>query len=106
MNIVELAASKALAEGAQTITQIEIEVGSLAGVLVDSLDFCFEAAARNTLAQGADLKIVEVPAQGHCPHCEKRYTVESLLDECPDCGGFLHVVQGREMRVVSIVVDE
>ena len=58
ISIVELVSEKAQAAGARKITAIELEVGRLSGLMVEGLAFCFEAVARNTLAEckshGAD----------------------------------------------------
>ena len=53
MNIVDLAVTNARAESAQKINQIELDIGSLAGVMIDSLEFCFEAASKETIAEEA-----------------------------------------------------
>jgi Zn finger protein HypA/HybF involved in hydrogenase expression len=42
INIVEIACQTAKQNGAEEITSIEIDVGQLAGVLEDSLSFCFK----------------------------------------------------------------
>ncbi|MBL6985282.1 MAG: hydrogenase maturation nickel metallochaperone HypA, partial [Candidatus Thioglobus sp.] len=43
MNIVDIACKTAQQNGAHKIQSIEVEVGKLAGVLEDSLAFCFQA---------------------------------------------------------------
>lgn len=107
MNIVDLAVSKAQSEGSQKINQIEIEIGSLAGVMIDSLEFCFEAASKETIAEGADFKIIEVQGKGHCQGCDFSFAVDSLIAQCHKCNEYCVVItQGKELRVVSITVDE
>lgn len=107
MNIVDLAVSKAQAGGGRKINQIEVEIGSLAGVMTDSLEFCFEAASRETIAAEAYLKIIEVQGKGNCQGCGVVFPVESLMAQCPQCSEYcVSITQGRELRVVSITVDE
>ena len=107
INIVELVSEKAQAAGAQKITVIELEVGRLSGLMVEALAFCFEAAARNTPAEGAELLICEIDGQGNCLGCGHSFVVDSLLGQCPECGGYtVETVQGRELKVVSLTVDE
>ncbi|HSR36563.1 MAG TPA: hydrogenase maturation nickel metallochaperone HypA [Desulfurivibrionaceae bacterium] len=106
LNIVELVTGRAEAAGARTINRIELEVGTLAGVLVDSLRFCFEAAARETVAAGAELVIQEIGAFGRCPACGVAAAMAGLVFPCPACGQYLVLEKGRELRVVSITVDE
>ncbi len=47
-SIVDLAVAALNREGGSLVSEVEIEVGNLAGVMVDSLEFCLEAAARAT----------------------------------------------------------
>lgn len=107
INIVELVSKKARAAGAEKVTAIELEVGSLSGLMAEALVFCFEAAARNTLAEGAELLIREPAGLGNCLGCGHSFGVDSLLAQCPQCGGYaVETVQGRELKVISFTIDE
>jgi hydrogenase nickel incorporation protein HypA/HybF len=107
MNIVELVSAKAQDAGGQRVTSVELEAGTLSGVMVEALVFCFEAAARNTLAEGARLEVREVEGCGRCQGCGHSFALDSLLAQCPQCGGYgVETLQGRELKVVSLTVDE
>lgn len=106
LSIVELVSAEAEAAGANRINRIELEVGSLAGVLVDSLRFCLEAAMERSAAAGAELAIQEIGASGRCPACGVEGAMAGLITACPACGQYLALEKGRELRVVSITVDE
>lgn len=107
MNIIELAATAARAEGARAIESIELEIGIQAGVMIEALEFCFAAAARNTLAEGAQLKIHSIPARGRCLECDSECDISSFAEPCPQCGGFLfNLSHGRELRILAITIDE
>jgi len=106
LSIVELVVTEAKAAGARQVDRIELEVGTLSGVLVDSLRFCFEAAARETMAAGAELAVQEIAASGRCPACGEESPMAGLITDCPGCGQYLLLEKGRELRVVSITVDE
>jgi hydrogenase nickel incorporation protein HypA/HybF len=106
LSIMELVTTEAEAAGAQRVNRIELEVGALAGVLVDSLRFCLEAAVRGTVAAEAELAIHEIAAIGRCPACGANGPMTGLITPCAGCGQFLALEKGRELRVVSITVDE
>jgi len=107
VNIVELVSGKARDAGARTITAIELEVGKLSGLMPEALAFCFAAAARDTLAEGARLEIREVDGGGRCLDCGHAFVLDSLLAQCPQCEGYaVEIVQGRELQVISLTVDE
>ncbi len=106
LNIVELAMDYAKKENAQSIRQIDIDVGSLSGVLTDSLSFCFEAATKNTLAENATLAINSIPAKGECNNCNHQWNVEQLPCNCPKCGDyFVRLLAGKELQVKSITIN-
>jgi hydrogenase nickel incorporation protein HypA/HybF len=107
MGIVDLVTAKAEDGAAKKINQVELEVGQLSGVMVEALTFCFEAAAKDTLAQGAQLDVVRVEGRARCLACETSFAAESLVMQCPKCESYAtDIVQGKELRVLSLVVDE
>ena len=104
--ILRIVEDQARAAGAQVINSIELEIGQLAGIEIDSLPFCFEAARKGTLADKAELVIHDIPGMGYCPECGKNVPVEFHLAVCRECDkALVDVFQGRELRVKSINVD-
>ncbi len=107
MNIVDIACTKATEAGGTAIREIEVEVGRLAGVMVESLSFCFSAATHGTMAEGAELRIIDTPAEAECMECRTKFAIESCWGRCPSCDSWrLDVLKGRELRVLSITFDE
>jgi len=107
VNIVELVSEKAQGAGGGKITSIELEAGKLSGVMVEALHFCFEAASHNTPAEGARLEVREIDGLGNCLDCGYSFALDSLLGQCPQCGGYaVETVQGKELKVVSFTIDE
>jgi len=107
INIVDLVSAKAQAAGGKRITSVEIEAGKLSGVMIEALLFCFDAASRNTPAEGARPVVREVEGRGSCLACGHLFALDSLLAQCPQCGGYaVETVQGRELKVVSLTIDE
>jgi len=107
MNIVEIAVQTAAREKARKISTIELEIGPLAGVTVDALTFCFEAASRDTPAQGAELQIHSKKIFGRCLSCDLEHEILGFCDQCRECGGLLtHPQEGDGMRITAITVDD
>lgn len=107
MHIVDLAANRARAEGGRRVSAIEVEVGAMAGVMVEALEFCFEAAARNTPAEGAILATRLVEGRGTCLDCAASHPMRGVHETCPGCGGYLvHAEGGLELLLRSITIDE
>jgi hydrogenase nickel incorporation protein HypA/HybF len=55
--------------GATRIEAVEIELGAMRLVVPEALHTAWEAVRTDTLADGAVLKIEEVPAQAECRRC-------------------------------------
>jgi len=103
--IVAVADTEARKADATRVSRVVVEVGALAGVVTDSLAFCFPMACDGTLVEGADLCIEAVQARGWCQSCDEEYTMQELLDTCPTCGGFASELRaGQELRVRTIDV--
>ena len=107
INIVDLAVSEATSAGGQKINEIELSVGSLAGVMVDSLEFCFDAVVKGTPAEGARLRITETHGKGRCRNCDHEFQVDTFFAQCPQCKQYMvDIIQGKDLKIVSITVDE
>jgi hydrogenase nickel incorporation protein HypA/HybF len=86
------------------ILRVRVEVGQLAAVLPDSLRFCFEVCARGTVAEGAELEILETPGRAMCEACGDLITLASPFGRC-ECGGILRIVSGDELRVKDMEIE-
>lgn len=106
MSVIEAVVDKAREEGGGRITGIELVVGRLAGVQVESLRFCFDAATRDTLAEGAELLIEEREGRGRCEACGAEFAVSSFYAKCPSCGQFrVRIESGEELAVRSFTME-
>ena len=88
------------------VHQIRLDVGRLAGVDVEALRFAFGPATEGTLAEGAELVILESLGTGRCRTCGAEVEIEARFDPCPACGeGFVDVTGGTALRIKDIDVD-
>jgi hydrogenase nickel incorporation protein HypA/HybF len=82
---------------------VHVAIGRLSHVAPHALAFCFEAAARGTLVEGARLEIAQPDGSAWCPDCRAEVAIASRIDDCPRCGGAqLMVTGGEEMRVIEL----
>ncbi len=104
--VLKIVEDQARAAKATVINSIELEIGQLAGIEIASLQFCYEVAKKKTMAQDAELIVHSIPGRGHCPRCEKDFSVGFKMAVCPECEqAVMEIFQGRELRVLSINVD-
>lgn len=105
-SIVEIALRTAEGQQAEKVHSVTLEVGSLAGVVPDALQFCYEACSKETLLEGSLLIIDEVPARARCRDCAVEYPVTDLLSCCPGCNSVSSdLLCGEEMRIKEMEID-
>ncbi|WP_405860836.1 hydrogenase maturation nickel metallochaperone HypA [Streptomyces sp. NBC_00090] len=104
MAVVDQVETAARSRGATGVTSIRLDVGELAGVVADSLAFCFELACAGTVLEGAELITRTVPGTARCEPCAEVWNVgmpPRLL--CPGCGGAaVELVSGRELHIREV----
>lgn len=92
--------------GIKHVKKITLELGQLAAVDESALRFGFEAASKNTIAEGALLDIIKINGQGLCHHCQKTVLIKRYYDACPDCGKFeLTITHGEELRIKCMEIE-
>lgn len=106
-SVVAICAEQALTKGAGTrVTHVTLEVGKLSAVMPDALRFCFDVCAKDTLLEGAELEIIEIPGRARCLDCGGEMIVTQLFDTC-ECGSAsLVLISGEELKIKQMEVEE
>ncbi len=92
---------------ASRVTAVRVRVGDLAGIVVPSLDFCFEAIVAGTPWSGARLVVERVPAAAACLDCATEFATEAPGAGCPHCGGGrVRMTRGRELHVDAVDLSD
>lgn len=104
-SIVQLAEQNARQHQSEEIEELELEIGSLAGIEITSLDFALQCAVKDTMLANARIIRHDIQAEGRCGDCSKTFPVETLFSPCPACGSYcVNLLKGKELRIKSIVV--
>ena len=103
--ILDIALEEARKNGATRIAKVGLLIGEMAGVEASSLEFCFHALVKGTIAEGAELALARTPVVARCLDCGREDTVERYNFICPDCGGVRSLLSGRELRVAYVEMD-
>lgn len=89
------------------VRTVRVRVGELAGVVTDSLDFCFHAITTGTRLAGATLAIEEIPVTAECSACGAAFRVEDSRFACPACESpAIVITAGRELHLTEIELDD
>jgi hydrogenase nickel incorporation protein HypA/HybF len=106
ISIIELAEEEARKANATSISKIEVEIGDMAGIEKEALQFCWDSAIQGTMAGEAELVIHSVAGEAHCLECGTDFPIEHFFAECPSCKSYRYeVTKGKELRVSSLMVD-
>lgn len=106
-SIMQIVLDEAKKARARTVKSVSLKVGELAGVLPDSLSFCFAFLARSTIAEHAALTIEKVPARGRCDRCDRVFLIVNSRYQCEVCGNNrIELVSGNELQIARLEIED
>lgn len=106
LGILKIAEQEAAKAKASKVETIELEIGTLAGVELDALEFVWSAATKETILEHAKMEINTIQAEAKCIDCDHIFHVENYYDNCPTCqSNFKAILKGKELRVKSLEVS-
>jgi hydrogenase nickel incorporation protein HypA/HybF len=107
-SLVEVAEQAAANANIARVSAVHLRLGALAGVVKESLLFCYDVAAAGTRLEGSRLIIEEVPVKVRCERCvEGCEPLSPHSFQCPKYDLVAPVVvQGRELQIESLEYNE
>ena len=105
-SLIELIESEAAKQGFSRVRTVKLAVGALGHVDPEAMRFCFDAVARGTIVEGAQLAVSMVPGTAWCLDCARTVGVSERGAACPECGRYrLQVNGGEDLRLEELEVD-
>jgi hydrogenase nickel incorporation protein HypA/HybF len=105
MGIIDIAQKEAAKAGAQTVEEIELDIGTLSTVDMDAFDFAWTQGVKETLLEHSVKSVNRIEGLARCADCSIDFPIREVYDPCPSCGGhFVEILRGKELRVKSLVV--
>lgn len=106
-SIAETARGEQRSQRIGTLRSIGLRIGALAGILPDSLEFCFDAITKDTDLDGCSLAIEHLPVTAECTRCGRSFEVAAHYFACPGCGsGDVKLTQGFELEITYLEADD
>jgi len=106
-SIMQIVLSEAERAKARKVLKVTIKVGELAGVMPDSLTFCFNMLARSTIAEDASLTIEKIPVRGYCSECQREFVIADTSYWCTACGNkHIELISGRELQIGQLEIED
>jgi hydrogenase nickel incorporation protein HypA/HybF len=113
-SIVETAVEAAVNNNATKVSVVHVEVGEFTFLIPEQLIFNFEIASKNSVLEGAELRIKTIKGRLLCKDCS--FEGESEVDpnipnevaafapmKCPKCGGSsTKIIGGKDFVITSI----
>lgn len=94
---------------AQKVLSVNLKIGRMSGVVIDSLRFAFEAVKRESpLIESAELSIEEIPLKYFCRDCSLVFISEEMrFPRCSRCNSVsLEILSGEEMDIRGVELEE
>lgn len=106
LGIVKIAEDETAKANAKQVSKIELEIGELSGVEIESLNFVWESAIKDSVLEFAEKDITIIKGKGKCIDCATVFDMEFIYDTCPKCSSILKgILQGKELRVKALEVS-
>jgi hydrogenase nickel incorporation protein HypA/HybF len=116
-SIVDTAVEAAQSNNATKVNVVNVEVGEFTFLIPEQLVFNFEIASKNTILEGAELRIKQVKGKLLCSDCG--FEGESQVDpdippqiaafapmKCPKCGGSSTTITGGKDFIITNIEAE
>jgi hydrogenase nickel incorporation protein HypA/HybF len=106
VGIVKIAETEAKKAKAKSVDVIELEIGTLAGIEFQSLDFVWPAAVKGTMLENSTKKVNIILGKAKCTDCKTVFEINNYYDSCPKCNSFIKdILQGKELRVKALEIS-
>jgi len=107
MSIIEIAQEAVISKPDYVVKEIELEIGTMAGVVPEAMDMAWETAIKGTFLEYAERKITWVKAQSQCSDCGEIFDIKVLYEACPRCGSFYSdLLRGKELRIKALQIEQ
>ena len=107
-SILNIALKHAEPANVTKIAKIHLEIGELSDLENEWIQHYFDYLSKDTIAQGAQLKIQRTPVVMECDECFHAFNVDikQAKDiQCPECGHpKCTLISGREYRIENMEV--
>jgi len=112
--IINAVLETAESNNATEVTEVTVEIGRLAMINPEQLQFMLGVLVENTIMEDAKVSIEDVPAEIECEDCN--FKGVAILDEsdhyaplvkCPECDSLkVEVLNGKDIVVKNIIIEK
>lgn len=105
-NILEIVEENVAKHKASKVTELTLDIGSLAGVELLALQTAIEAIKNKTVLEAAQVNFNIITATAVCLSCNKSFEPIEIFTTCPNCqSNNIQIITGKELIVRSIIAE-
>ena len=107
ISIVDSVINQAKMASADSVSEVELDIGILSGIEYESLEFALGVAAKETILEKTLFRINRVEPVAECPACQHLYTPDGMFSHCPECNKQgIRLIRGTELQIKSLLVEQ
>ena len=104
--LVNAALECAKQNNAKKVISVTVEVGELAMINPEQLEFMYEVLTEENMLKGSKLNIVILPAVAECKNCGYKGPVpDKYTCACPNCSLTLRAIEGKDIQLKTMELD-
>jgi len=89
------------------VSRVIIDLGAFSGVEPESLRFCYQVVAEQTVLAGSELVLNPIPLTIRCRSCGFSGAIDATCFLCPRCeSADVDILTGDRLTIKSIEVDD
>ncbi len=105
-NILNIVEENARLHNAFVVHEIELEIGELAGVEFDALEFAIEHSHKSEILKNVKFNIKRITPLVRCIDCRNEYETAEYISQCRKCNSFRNeIIKGNELRINSFRME-
>lgn len=112
--IIDAVIETAESNNATEVNEVTIELGRLAMVNPEQLEFILGVLVENTILEEANIIFEEIPVEVECHDC--KFHGKAIIDDkdhyapivkCPECDSYsIEILNGKDIVVKNIVIEK
>jgi len=107
ISIVDLAIDQAVQASANSVSEVELDIGIFSGIEYEALEFSLGVASKGTMLEETMFRINRVEPVAECPDCGHLYSPEGVFSHCPECQRMgVRLIRGTELQIKSLLVEQ
>jgi hydrogenase nickel incorporation protein HypA/HybF len=105
-HVLEIVEENLNRQNATKVSELTLEIGSMAGVELQALKLSMDSLQQNTILEGTFIHYQIVQATAICQRCHFRFEPAESFSPCPQCNSFkTDILTGKELIVKSMVIE-